>query len=140
MTPTQILALINQYIISNGAGLITGPVLNNILTQIVNLFITQNTATSRIIATSSTLTVLTSDQYIGLQRNFSLAAMNIDLPNASAGQAFTITDLVGNLNSYPATVIPPAGQNITGRANFVMNEDFQSATFRYYGANIWGLA
>ena len=140
MTPAAILALINQYVVSNGVGSITGPILNNILTQIVNLFsATPSTAATRIVSASSTLNVLTTDQAIALQRNFSLSAMTINLPAVSNGQTFTIEDVVGNLFTYPATVTPPAGQTIAGRANFVMNEDFQSMTFRYYGSNLWSV-
>ena len=140
MTPTQILALINTYIVSNGVGAITGPILNNILTQIVNLFSVVSGSTTRIVSSSNTLSILTSDQYVALQRNFSLAAMAINLPSISAGQSFTIEDVVGNLQAYPATVVPPVGQTLAGRANYVMNEDFQSTTFRYYGSNVWSIA
>ena len=140
MTPTQILALINQYIVSNGQGLITGPILNQILTAIVNLFTTSAAAAARIVSASTTLTVLSTDQYIGFQRSFGVVAMVANLPVFSIGQAVTLTDLSGNFNASPVTVTPPVGHSIVGRATYVMNEDFQSATFRYYGANSWGLA
>ena len=141
MTPSQVLALINQYIIANGVGAITGPILNTILTAIVNLVTTSETAVTQIVSSSGTLALSLSNQYTALQRNFNLAAMVIDLPpGASAGQSFTIEDVVGNLNAYPATVTPPGGQTIGGRANYVMNINFQSATFRYYGNNIWSAA
>lgn len=139
MTPTQILDLINQYIVSNGVGGITGPILNNILAQIVNLFTTTSPNVTRLVSSSSTLDVLVTDQFIGLQRNFNLAAMSIALPYFPVGQAVKFTDLVGNLAAYPATIVPPGGQTIAGKPYYVMNEDFQSATVRYYGANVWSI-
>lgn len=141
MTPAAILALINQYIVSNGVGGITGPILNSILTSIVNLFTTGSVASARIVTASTTLTVLLTDQSIGLQRNFGLSAMIVQLPSGILiGQQFTIEDLVGNLQAYPATVTPPPGHAIAGLPTYVMNEDRQSSTFRYYGASVWSVS
>ena len=141
MTPAQIIALINAQITSNGIGAITGPILNNLLQLIVGLF-TSPTGSfpARLVSTSTALNILLTDYAIGLQRTFSLSAMTINLPSgATIGQSFVIDDLVGNLNAYPATLTPPVGQTIAGRATYVMDQNFQSAIVRYYGANVWGI-
>jgi len=96
--------------------------------------------TARIVTVSTTLAVLSTDQYIGLQRAVSPAAMVANLSPANIGQSFTIEDLVGNLFNFPVTVAPPAGTTIGGRSQYIMNEDFQSSTFRYYGSNIWSVS
>jgi len=139
MTPTQILALINQYIVSNGVGAITGPILNNILTQIVNLFTTSSFA-SRIITASTAQTLLSSDYRVGFLRTLNLNATTVQLIGITVGNEVIIQDLAGNFSTYPVTVLPPAGSTFSGgRASYAMNEDNQTARFAYYGSNIWGV-
>lgn len=97
---------------------------------------------ARIVVSSAPLNVLLSDYRIGLNRSAGVAAMNILLPavtNANIGQEWVIEDLKGNLQGAPATVIPPVG-TITDAANYVMTENKQSATFAYYGTNLWSVA
>lgn len=139
MTPTAIIALINQYIISNGQGLITGPILNGILIDIVNLF-TTSTPAYRIVSTSTLQTLTTTDFRVGFLRNLNLAAMNVQLVIITPGQEVVLQDLAGNFSAYPVTVLPPAGMTFSGgRTAYVMNEDNQTARFAYYGQNLWGV-
>lgn len=140
MTPTQILALINAQIISNGMGAVTGPILGNILRLIVGLFTTPSTP-ARIVSISALVTVSAqSDFRIGFQRTLNLAPLNAQLPfDANVGQEFVLQDLVGNMSQFPVTVVPPVGMTIVGRMNYVMNEDNQTSRFAYYGSNIWGV-
>lgn len=139
MTPAQILALIQAQITSNGIGAITGPIMSNILTQIVNLFIGPQAA-ARIISTSTPIAVLLSDVYIGILRTINLAPTTVNLPaGAAVGQPFIIQDLNGNFNAFPVTVVPPVGMTIAGLANFVLDQDRQSARLVFYGQNIWGI-
>lgn len=139
MTPTQVIALINQYVISNGVGSITGPILNNVLQAIVGLFTAPSPA-SRIVATSTTLAILAADYAIGMQRLINLAPFVANLPaDAAIGQTFKLQDLTGTFAAYPATVTPPAGHTINTRANYVMNEDNQTAYFQFYGSGVWGV-
>ena len=139
MTPTQILALINQYIVSNGAGLITGPILNQILTAIVGLF-TSSAPASRIISSSTGTTLLTTDYRVGFLRTLNLSATAVALPTITVGQELVVQDLGGNFSAYPVTISPPAGMTFSGgRTTYVMNEDNQTARFAFYGQNIWGV-
>ena len=139
MTPTQILALINQYIVSNGVGAITAPILNNILTQIVNLFTSASPA-YRIVSASTALALLTTDFRIGFLRTLNLANTQVQLVVITPGNEVVLQDLAGNFSQYPVTVLPPAGMQFSGgRASYVMNEDNQTARFAYLGQNIWGV-
>lgn len=92
--------------------------------------------------TSSVNTALTlADYRVGLNRTAGLAQMNINLPavtDANIGQEWKIQDIVGNLQGFPAVIIPAAG-TIAGAANFTMNVDKQTAAFAYYGTNLWGV-
>lgn len=91
---------------------------------------------SVIVTASTTLAVAANT---GLNRTVGVAAMVANLPAVPIGQPLVIDDLACNLQAFPVTVTPPAGQTIVGRATYVMNEDCQSATFRYFGSNIWGV-
>lgn len=94
---------------------------------------------ARIITSSANFNILTTDFSIGLNRTAGLAATQASLPNgALVGQEFEILDLVGNFNGYPITVVPPAG-TISGRVNWVLNEDHGGGRFRYFGTNLWGV-
>ena len=139
MTPTQVLALINQYIVANGVGAITGPILNTILTAIVNLFASSTAFPARVVNVSALAIVLT-DYAIGMQRTTGLSAFSTTLPSgASIGQEFVVQDLTGNCNAYPITFVAPVGNTIAGLAQYVMDEDRQTVRFRYYGVNVWGV-
>lgn len=139
MTPSAILALIAAQITSNGVGGITGPILNNILTQIVNLFAT-STPAAQIVTSSATLTLLNTNFRVGLQRNINVSAMNVLLPSsAGIGQEFVIQDLTGNFQAFPATVAPPGGHTIAGLGSYTMNVNRQTKRFAYYGSNVWGV-
>jgi hypothetical protein len=84
----------------------------------------------RTITASSALAILLTDYRLILQRTAGVAALNATLPAGAAhGQSFKLIDVVGNLNADPVTVLPQAGQNIAGRADFVMNIDRMAAEF-----------
>lgn len=98
------------------------------------------TAAAREITSSALTTLLLTDYFVGLNRTVSPVAQIINLPNGAAvGQSFVIQDLANNFASAKVTVVPPAG-TIAGRNNVVLNENGQSATFTYYGSNLWGVA
>lgn len=101
------------------------------------------------IAKPTPVLVTSSDDFVadvavaiyGLNRTVGVAAQTITLPNGMVpGQEQMYQDLVGNLASdaAPVTLVPPAGQ-ISGRSNYVMNEDRQTAIITYYGTNIYGV-
>lgn len=139
MTPTAIIAQINQFIVSNGVGGITGPILNQILVAICNLFVA-NAPAYRIVSTSTNFTLLASDFRIGLLRTLSLATTQIQLISIAPGSEIVIQDLAGNFNAYPVTLLPPAGMTFSGgRTSYVMNQDNQTGRFAFYGQNIWGV-
>jgi len=98
---------------------------------------------NRIVSASGAFTITTADAFgkIGLQRTSGVAPSSTTLPaNASAGQTYTIEDLVGNFQANPVTVNAPGGMSIAGLSAFVMNTNRQSCTFTYYGNNIWSVA
>lgn len=88
--------------------------------------------------TGASLNILLTDYYVALNRAATTQTEN--LPNGAAvGQSFKIVDIAGTFSpTNPVTVVPPAG-TIAGRANFIMNEARQSATFTYLGSNLWGV-
>lgn len=95
---------------------------------------------ARIVTASTTLNLLITDYAIGLNRTVGPAALVANLPAGPAvGQSFVIEDLAGNMSTYPVTVTPPAGTAIGNLPTFIMNEDLQSAEFRYYGSNLWSV-
>jgi hypothetical protein len=74
---------------------------------------------------------------IGLQAS---APASTTLPSgASIGQTYVYEDLLGNFNTNNVTINAPGGHNIAGRSNIVLNVNRQSASFRYYGSNTWGV-
>lgn len=93
------------------------------------------------LVTASTTLNLTANQFrIGLARIVGVTAMTI---NMNADQLddteVVIQDIIGNLSSATATVVPPAGATIAGNANFVMNEDKQTARFYRYSSTQYGV-
>lgn len=95
----------------------------------------------RIVTASTTLTLLSTDYAIGLNRTSGPAAMTANLPTSGlyVNQEFRIDDLSGNAAAYPITVAPPGGHTICDLDTFVMNVNRQSAIFHYYGSDIWGV-
>lgn len=94
---------------------------------------------ARIFTASTPLAILRTDYAIALNRSAALAAIAVTLPaDAVVGQEFVLEDIAGNLAAFPATITPFAG-TIRGAANWVMNEDFQSAKFRRYAGNLWSV-
>jgi hypothetical protein len=88
---------------------------------------------AEIVTSSSTLNLTLQQRAIALFRTAGVAAMTINLPaGASNGQIVIIEDVAGNLQAANATVVAPAGETIASAANFVMDRDFQSTTFRFY--------
>jgi hypothetical protein len=97
---------------------------------------------ARIINASGPFTITTADAAggIGLNRVVAPAVSSAPLPNgASAGQTYDIADLAGNFNAFPVTISAPGGQSIAGGAAWALNVNRQTASFRYYGSNIWGV-
>lgn len=95
---------------------------------------------TRIVAVSTPLAITGADSLVGLARVAAPAPTAISLPLVATGRSFTVEDLVGNLNAFPATITPPAGHNIAGLANWLMNIDRKSYTFSFYGSNTWSVS
>lgn len=99
---------------------------------------------SRTVTVSTALAITVADYAVGLARIAAPAPTAASLPSAAQdGQEFVIEDLVGNFNTYPVTVSPPAGDNIVGKGTFILNINGQSARFRKYsqgGSSIWSVA
>lgn len=94
----------------------------------------------RIVTASGAFTTAISDNFIGLNRVSSPSVSSTTLPGGAAiGQTFTYEDLAANFNAYPLTVAAPGGMTIAGLSSFVMNVDRQSASFRFYGSNLWSV-
>lgn len=98
---------------------------------------------ARVVTVSTPLVIAVTDYAIGLARVAAPAAVAASLPPGAAnGQEFVLEDLVGNFNAFPVTVSPPAGDNIIGQANYVLNINGQSAKFRKYaqgGTSTWSV-
>lgn len=95
---------------------------------------------TRIIASSGAFVTTSADYAIGLNRTSGLAASSTTLPsNASVNQPFKYSDLVGNLNAYPLTILAPATFSIAGLSEFVMNINRQTVTFTLYSGNVFSV-
>ena len=95
---------------------------------------------SRIVTTSTPLTMLNTDCIIGFNRTASVTATSVLLPTPIApNQEFEIQDLFGNFNSFPVTVNPPGGHTISGLTSFVLNIDHSASRFHFYSGTVWGM-
>jgi hypothetical protein len=82
---------------------------------------------------SSPYTVLSTDYYIGV--TLAAAPITVKLPNAPAtGRVFIVKDSAGLAATHNITVTTVGGAvNIDGNATFVMNADYQAASFIFNG-------
>jgi hypothetical protein len=96
---------------------------------------------SRTLTTSVATPILLTDYRVGWNRTAGPAALTATLPaGAAVGQSFKLGDIKGNMNQYPITVAPQAGQTIANLpGNFVMNVDRAWWEFCYMGGNTWSL-
>jgi hypothetical protein len=87
-----------------------------------------------IVTSSAALNLTLIQRSIALRRSAAPAAQAINIPaGALNGHEIIIEDVFGNLQGFPATVTPLGiGETIVGAANYVMNRNFQSTTFRLY--------
>ena len=128
---------------------LAGDLIANLLTagQMAAMVQTITVAPNRIVTTSGAFTTSTADANgaIGLNRTSGLGTSTTTLPSgATAGQTYTYQDLAGNFGSSSPvatlTVNAPGGMTIAGLSQVVANVNRQTASFRYYGSNIWGFA
>lgn len=123
---------------------LAGDLIANLLTagQMAAMLQTVTLGPSRIVITSGAFTLTTADANgtVGLNRLSSPAPSSTTLPaNASPAQTYKIDDLASNFNAFPVTVNAPGGMTIAQASAIVLNRNKQSATFTYYGSNIWGV-
>lgn len=98
---------------------------------------------TRIITSSADVTLLITDYAVGFNRTVAPNETEATLPvvtNANIGQEFVVQDLAGNADTHPIIVFPPAGTSIAGLASYNLVVRRQTASFRYYGANLWSLS
>jgi hypothetical protein len=137
------IAAFTQFIVNvTGQDVLDDGVLANLIAQI-GLAVGGSVKPARLITASSTLTILTSDSQIGFNRTAAVTAMTANLPAMTTdliGKQITLQDLVGNFGANNVTVVPNGSDTIAGMTSFVLNVNRQSATFTYYGSNLWGIA
>lgn len=93
---------------------------------------------ARIVTASGVFVMTRGDRSIGLNRTSSPATASSTLPaTAAVGQEFFIDDLAGNFFLYNVTISAPGGMSINGSAGVVLDQDFSTNGFRYYGSNKW---
>jgi len=124
---------------------LAGDLIANVLTagQLASVVQTVTLGPNRIVTASGALTTTTADANgrIGLNRTSGVGVSNTTLPaGASPGQTYTYEDLAGNFNAFPLTVFAPGGMSIAGLSQYIMNVNRQSATFTYYGSNVWSVS
>jgi hypothetical protein len=96
----------------------------------------------RIVATSGAFVMSAADGAVGLARTTTPAPSSTTLPSTGLfdGQVQSIEDLIGNFNTYPVTVSAPAGTNIAGMDEIVLNVPRQCAYFKWYAdLNAWSV-
>lgn len=95
---------------------------------------------TRIVTASTNFTLDANDGVVGLNRTAGLSALTITVPTPLfVGKSYTIEDLAGNFFSYNVTLQLPVGMTVRGANTFVLNQNFQSATLRYYGSDLWSI-
>lgn len=96
---------------------------------------------ARVVTLSVNIDIDLTDYAIAFNRTVGVAALTATLPAAQNGQEFVLEDTVGNFFAAPVTVVPQVGDTIANEAQFVLNQNKQSAIFRYYAsANLWSVA
>jgi len=78
-------------------------------------------------------TATLTDEYIGV---FSTSAITITLPSGVNGRVYTIKDEYGQ-GSGKITLQPQLGQNIDGKANYIINIPNQSVSVVYRSTGWW---
>lgn len=87
-----------------------------------------------IITSSGQHDISVSERAIALFRTAAVSAQGMTFPaGAENDHVILIEDVAGNLQAFPLTItLLGAGETIAGSANYVMNRNFQSTTFRLY--------
>lgn len=99
-----------------------------------------STSASRTITSSANFNILVTDYALAMARTAGVAALNATLPSTAAiGQKFKVADVVGNFNLFPVSVVAPAGHNIAGFTEIVMNVNRKSAEYEYHGNSTWSV-
>ncbi len=95
----------------------------------------------RLVTSSATLTMMSTDYAIGLLRTVAVSAMVVNLPTTGlvVNQEFAIFDLQGNFQADPVTLTPPAGHNISGLATWPLNVNRGAWVAHYFGSSTWGI-
>jgi hypothetical protein len=97
-------------------------------------------APARTITTSTAFNINTTDSTINMARVAGVAACTGTLPaGAEVGQRFKLADVVGNFQADPVTIAPPAGHNIAGLAEIVINVNRKTVVFEYAGNSTWSV-
>lgn len=92
----------------------------------------------RTVTAAGAVTMAASTDYIVVVNKTVGAATTVNLPaSPSTGQYFIIKDGKGDAATNNITVTPAAG-NIDGSSSYVMNVNFQSASF-VYGGSVWSV-
>lgn len=94
---------------------------------------------ARIVTTTTNFTLRANDYRVGIRRTSGATPFDIQMLAIPVGNSVRISDLFGNFNFAPVRMIPPAGHDICGLANYTMNLDFWSYEFAYFGSNHWDL-
>lgn len=93
---------------------------------------------TRTVTSSANFNILTTDGTVALARVAGVAPTTATLPSgASVGQKFTIGDVVGNAQANPVSVAAPAGHNIAGLPEVVINVNRRSIEVQYVGNSTW---
>jgi hypothetical protein len=115
--------------------------LSSLITNFTNAVgVGAQVAPSRTITTSTNFNILVTDGAVALARVAGVAACSGTLPaGATVGQKFKVADIVGNFQAAPVTILPPAGGNIAGLSEIVLNVNRKTAEFQYHGNSTWSV-
>lgn len=94
---------------------------------------------ARTIITSVNISLLQNDFRLGIRRTSGVAPFDIQMLVIPVGNSVRISDLIGNFQSAPVRMLPPAGHDIANASNYTMNVDKWSYEFAYFGGNHWDL-
>lgn len=89
--------------------------------------------TYRTVTSGATVTMLTTDQVIGINKTIGSATAVTLPPTPFAGQFARIIDAKGDAGTNNITITPDAG-TINGGASYVINTNFGWAEFQYSNA------
>jgi hypothetical protein len=95
---------------------------------------------ARVIAASGAVLMTNSDYALGFNRTTAVAASSVTLPDDTAvNQVYKFSDLAGNFNKAPLSIVAPENFTIAGLGEYVAQTNRMTVQVTLYPGNIFSL-